>query len=156
MELEFGDGTTISNQQNPTHTYATYYLYAELAECESQTIIIELTENESTVQAALVLGGHSILGEPESIIDIEAGVIYLNPVIEDVRIRVKLNNPSELTIELYNLTGQMISQHRQSYNSVETIITVPTARLNNGVYTLKLYTRDRLLISTTVSYSSSG
>jgi hypothetical protein len=127
--------------------YGTYYLYAELAGCESQTIKVVISETNPTAQVALALIGHSIMGSPESIPEIQAGVIYPNPVNDYARMTVKFNNPADLTTELYNMSGQMIYQQQKSYPAGETLLTIPTASLSPGVYTLKFYTPEGLLIT---------
>ena len=127
--------------------YGTYYLYAELAGCESQTIKVVLSETTPSIQVGLALSGHSILGTPESLPSIDAGVVYPNPVNDYARIAMKLNNPADLTIELYNMSGQMISQIQKSCLAGETLVTIPTAGLNPGIFTLKIYTSEGLLIT---------
>jgi len=127
--------------------YGTYYLYPELAGCEGQTIKIILSEANPSAEIILSLLGKRILGDPESTLVMEAGVVYPNPVKEMAQIRVNLSNPADIKTELFNISGQLIYEQLESNPAEGAVITIPVAGLNTGIYILKLTTDDGLIIT---------
>lgn len=64
-----------------------------------------------------------------------AGItIFPNPA-RDI-IKVSLNGTSHLSVSLYDITGSLVSTHKQK--DFEDAVTIPTSSLPNGLYILKL------------------
>ena len=127
--------------------FGTYYLYAELTGCETEPIQVIISETSPASLVMLTLKGNSILGNYDTKISLDAGVIYPNPVLNDAQITVRLSSPSKLSVELYTMTGQMVYSKSESSSSGETIVLIPASQLAEGVYTLKMYTADGLIIT---------
>jgi len=155
MLLKDSNGNTIlysqvneaGNFEFPQLAYGTYYLYAELAGCASETIQVIISEANPTVQVNLTLQGNSILGRNDKQISLDAGVVYPNPVKQDAQIIVKLNNATDLFIEVYNMTGQMVYTKTDAVNPGETTLLIPASQFMDGIYMLKIYTRDGLMLN---------
>jgi PKD repeat protein len=127
--------------------FGTYYLYAELTGCETEPIQVIISETSPASMVMLTLKGNSILGNYDTKISLDAGVIYPNPVLNDAQITVRLSSPSKLSVELYTMTGQIVYSKSESISSGETIVLIPASQLAEGVYTLKMYTADGLIIT---------
>jgi len=127
--------------------FGTYYLYAEMAGCETETILVNISESSPASVVMLTLSGNSILGNPDKIVSLDAGVIYPNPAKTDAQITVRLSSPSSVSVELYSMTGQMIYSKSEAFSSGETIILIPASRLPEGVYTLRIITAEGTVIT---------
>ena len=155
MLLKDSNGNTILYSQVdasgyfdfPQLAYGTYYLYAELAGCETEAIQVIISETNPSAQVMLTLSGNSILGRNDKQISLDAGVIYPNPVKTDAQITVKLNAASELNIELYSMTGQLIYTKKEPVGIGETTVVIPSNQLPDGIYMLKMYTSEGLMLT---------
>lgn len=130
----------------PQLAYGIYYLYAELAGCETQTIQVVLSEANPNVEIMLTLSGNSLLGKSDTQVSFEAGSVFPNPVKQDAHIVVKLNDASNLTVELYNMSGQLVYAKTNLLNAGETDILIPLGNLTDGVYLLKIYNSEGLML----------
>jgi hypothetical protein len=155
MLLKDENGNTILySQVDPSGTfdfpqlaYGTYYLYAEMAGCETEAIQVIISEANPTAMVMLTLSGNSILGIYNKQIALDAGVVFPNPVKTDAQITVKLNTANELNIELYSMTGQLIYTKTESAGIGETTVIIPASQLPDGIYMLKIYTSDGLMLT---------
>ncbi|NVO21111.1 MAG: PKD domain-containing protein [Bacteroidetes bacterium] len=155
MLLKDENGKTISYAQVnntgefifPQLAFGTYYLYAELAGCQSQTIRVVIDATNTAPQVILQLSGNRILGTSESIAELIAGVVYPNPVNDIARITIKPTNPTDLTVELSNTAGQVVYQKLESNVHGETLLSILVAPLTPGIYTLRLYSHEGLMIT---------
>lgn len=155
MLLKDSNGNTILySQVDPTGTftfpqlaYGTYYLYAELAGCETQAILVVISEANPTVQVNLTLNGNSITGVNDKLISLDAGIVYPNPVKNEAQITVRLNDATDLYVELYAMTGNLLYSVTEPVISGETTIVIPAAQLADGIYLLKLYTKSGSMLT---------
>jgi len=131
----------------PLLAYGTYYVRAELAGCSRTDIKVVLSENSPTANVSLALSGRSILGEPEAPSALAAGVVYPDPVREDASISLHLNSTTNLILELSNMAGQLVYRQQLPAATGENLVKIPAAGLANGIYTLKIYSRDGLIIA---------
>lgn len=120
--------------------YGIYYLKAEMVGCESDYIKVELTMENPIADVVMTLSGNNILGVNENTSTMEAGVVYPNPVSNIARISVKMSEGSQVTIELYNLSGQRVYQSVENLAHGSTEISVPVSQLRDGFYSLRIYT----------------
>ena len=137
----------LGNFNFPQLAYGTYYLYAELAGCESQTIKVVIAEATPNATVNLTLSGSSILGREDQALTIEAGVVYPNPVRDIARIALTLNTASTIRIEIVNMAGQQVIYQEENLNAGQTIVSIPVNQLNSGVYSLRVSTHEGLLLT---------
>jgi PKD repeat protein len=131
----------------PQLAYGIYYLYAELAGCETEAIQVIISEANPTSMVMLTLSGNSILRIYNKHIALDAGVVYPNPVKTDAQITVILNVATELNIELYSMTGQLIYTKTEPVNVGETTVLIQASQIPDGIYMLKMYTEDGLMLT---------
>ncbi|MFH1296632.1 MAG: PKD domain-containing protein [Bacteroidota bacterium] len=124
--------------------YGIYYLKAEMAGCQSDYIKVELTPDHPIVDVVMTLSGNQILGTQEPAPVLEAGVVYPNPLRDQAQISVKLNEGSQVYIELYNLSGQRVYQQTNYLHAGTTTVTIPVSQFRDGLYTLRIYTHSGL------------
>jgi len=124
--------------------YGIYYLKAEMAGCESDIIKVTITAGNPVVDVVLTLSGNHILGVKENKQTMEAGVVYPNPVRDQAQISINLAEGTQVHVELFNLTGQMVYQRSENLNAGTTTIAIPTNQLKNGLYSLRIYTNSGL------------
>ncbi|MBK7215169.1 MAG: PKD domain-containing protein [Bacteroidales bacterium] len=155
MLLKDSDGNTIQYSEVseagefdfPQLAYGTYYLYAELAGCESQNVKVVISEAIPNAEVNLLLSGNSILGGKELQLELQAGVVTPNPVKGEAFLDVNLQNANDLTIELYNMQGQKVLTQAESLGAGESRLHFNLDHLSSGIYTLRIYTRDGLLLT---------
>jgi PKD repeat protein len=155
MLLKDADGNTIlysqvdvsGNFNFPQLSYGTYYLYAELAGCNTEPVKVVISETSPDAEVMLTLSGNSILGTNEKWISLDAGVVFPNPVKEDAQITVSLTNASDLVVELYNMTGQLVYTKTKALNAGESIVLIPASQLMDGIYMLKITTREGMMLT---------
>lgn len=131
----------------PQLAYGTYYLYAEMAGCNTQTIMVVIDEANPTAKVNLKLSGNSILGRNDQPLLLDAGVVYPNPVKETARISIRLSKASDLNIEILNMSGQLVDYRNESLGTGENLVSIPVKNLAPGIYTLKIYTSEGLLLN---------
>jgi len=153
LKDEFGN-TILYSQVDPSGifdfsqlAYGTYYLYAEMAGCETEPIKVMISESNPNVEIMLTLKGNSILGIHNKQISLDAGVVYPNPVKNDAQITVKMTTASELNIELYSMTGQLIYTNTEPVSIGETTVLISASQLPEGIYLLKIYTREGQILT---------
>jgi len=124
----------------PELDYGIYYLHAELAGCQSDVIKVEITQENPQIEVVMTFSGNQILGIHDSKPILEAGVVYPNPVTDQATINIKLESASQVTIELYNLTGQLAFRETKHLGAGESTLNIPAGQLRNGLYSLRIYT----------------
>jgi hypothetical protein len=80
----------------------------------------------------------------EITIDEETFSVYPNPATENSRISFKLNVDSEISLEMYDVTGKLIQQivSDKMYAAGRNEIELATSHINQGLYFLKLVIND--------------
>jgi PKD repeat protein len=127
--------------------FGTYYLYAEMAGCETEAIQVIISEANPASMVMLTLSGNSILGIHNKQISLDAGVVYPNPVKTDAQITVKIAAASELSIEIFSMTGQLIYTKTEPVSIGETTVVISASQFPEGIYMLKMYTREGLMLT---------
>jgi len=148
MLLKNESGQTISFQQVNIDgqfdfsglDYGIYYLYAEMAGCQSDQIMVEITAEEPDAGVMMTFSGNQILGFRDANPTLEGGVVYPNPVKETANIRVTSAKASSVTIELYNMTGMVALRLQEHLSAGETTLSIPVSHIPDGLYTLRIYT----------------
>jgi hypothetical protein len=68
-------------------------------------------------------------------------IIYPNPVIETGFIKIHLENPTELVVEIFDITGKKIKiLNETNIESGEQIIRFDASELNEGIYLCRIKT----------------
>ena len=131
----------------PELDFGIYYLHAEMAGTQSDVIKIEITTEDPVIEVIMTFSGSQILGVRNANPELEAGVVYPNPVTDKATINIKLESVSQVTIELYNLTGQRVFHQVKRIGAGETAIIIPASQLRNGLYSLRIYTDSGLSLT---------
>jgi PKD repeat protein len=155
MLLKDEGGTTIrSCQVNESGNFeftqlamGTYYLYGEIAGCESENIKVVLSETSPSSSLNLLLSGHSILGREDKEITLEAGMIYPNPAKDNARIAIRLNTSANLTINLNSSEGHRVYSQVESVGTGQTEILIPISQLASGIYSVQIRSDKGLLLT---------
>ena len=131
----------------PELDYGVYYLHAEMAGIQSDVIKVEITMEDPEIEVMLTFSGNQILGVHDARSRLEAGVVYPNPATDQATINIKLNGASQVTVELYNLTGQLAFRQTKHLGAGETAIAIPASQLRSGLYSLRIYTDSGLSLT---------
>jgi len=137
----------LGNFNFPQLAYGTYYLYAELAGCASQSIKVVISEATPTATVNLTLSGNSILGRDDQKLTVEAGVVYPNPMKDVARLSLTLSQAATIQIEIVNMAGQQVIYREENLSAGQTVISIPVSQLNSGVYALRVFTHEGLLLT---------
>ena len=124
----------------PELDFGIYYLHAEMAGTQSDMIKVEITMEDPEIDVIMTFSGNQILGVRDAKPILEAGVVYPNPATDQAAIKIKLESATLVTIELYNLTGQLAFRQTRNLSAGETTLNIPANQLRNGLYSLRVYT----------------
>ena len=123
---DFGDGNS-SNQQNPTHTYANGGQY------NVQLSATNGCGNADTTMATYVSG----IGIDES--NLANGILLMpNPASQWVSLRANFNSSTDLTVEILDLTGKILSRMTWPDAKSGNDYFVDLANMPAGVYMIKI------------------
>ena len=131
----------------PDLDFGIYYLHAEMAGCHSDVIKVEITMEDPEIDVIMTFSGNQILGVRDAKPVLEAGVVYPNPAADQATIKINLESPSLVTIELYNLTGQLAFRQTRNLSLGETTLNIPASQLCSGLYSLRIYTDSGLSLT---------
>lgn len=118
--------------------YGTYHLKAEMAGCTSDYITVEITPEHPLAEVVMTFTGNHILGTPDGQQALEAGAVYPNPVSDQAKIVVRMNEAAQVVCSVYSLAGQCIVQHSEYLQAGTAILTVRLPDLEDGFYTLRI------------------
>ena len=125
---DFGDQTN-SSAANPVHAFAgngtyTVVLIAKNGNCSDTTTL--------TVTLSVGIEELSTIGQ---------AVLYPNPAQNEVNVGVYLNESTEVSINIYDITGKLVSEGYKGFmNTGENIIKLNTQDLTSGMYSTVIST----------------
>ena len=131
----------------PELAFGIYYLHAEMAGTQSDVIKVVITMEDPQIDVVMTLSGNQILSVRDAKPILEAGVVYPNPAADQAAIKINLESASLVTIELYNLTGQLAFHQTSNLSAGETTLNIPASQLRNGLYSLRIYTDSGLSLT---------
>jgi PKD repeat protein len=128
----FGDGSPVSNEPNPTHTYAA-----------TGTYLVQLTvENDCGITTAQLSVSVVVIGV-EDPTWAESFRLFPNPNYGTFTLEMHGQPQGELQLTLHNTLGQLISQQVLDFGAGTLLHTLDYGRtLAPGVYTLSLQSAD--------------
>lgn len=124
--------------------YGTYFLHAELAGCTSDLVEVDLTEENPEASVVMTYTGTSIIGIKEMNLLLDAGTLFPNPASQLIRCTVNTEDATSLTAEISDLAGRIVQTSAFLLNEGSQTVVIPVKDLPNGMYTVKLHTRDGL------------
>lgn len=126
---DFGDGSSGSSLQNPTHSYSANGAYTVM-------LIASNICDADTIYQSILIEGLGIENNP----GIEYVKIFPNPLVDECTIRFSLNQRSDVKIKVYDLIGNEVSNILDASlapNRHE-IVWKEGAELGAGIYMLKI------------------
>lgn len=75
--------------------------------------------------------------------------VYPNPVGNELRIKFNTEKTDEFLIEVQDVTGRLVNQELHKEVHPGDIVLLKTERFSEGVYFLKVYTKDRQQVQVT-------
>ncbi|MBP7497582.1 MAG: PKD domain-containing protein [Bacteroidales bacterium] len=134
--------------------YGTYKVYVEsigVITTPAEVTIDENNENPDGINFSIdnfkAMPVDNMVGITNITKDINIGNIYPNPVDNTANINISLPAVTNIKIEIYNRTGQLISIENIKQSAGDHIISINTANLTHGLYYIRLIT-DNSAIST--------
>lgn len=123
----FGDGTIISNQSNPSHTFVSAGIY---------TVELTASDNICTekVQKTIVVNGFSGINEQQ--LNQQISIHYYQ---NKAQVKIELNKISDVRISVYEVSGKLITQ-----KNVQVMSSVEEVELNtaDGMYLIEVCTNN--------------
>ena len=134
---------TTTNQQGEYEfnnlAFGTYYIHPEIIGkiTENKKVTIDF-ENPIENNASFLVDGNKIITDINSSIDLSSVIsIYPNPVKNNLFIISSLDQPTDVTIEIIDIQGRIISSYNDRfYPNTENKINL--IELTNGLYFIKL------------------
>ncbi len=130
--------------------YGTYKLRAEYVGIQSQTATITLSADDPTATVNVTLkDGEAILGLDEIVSAYlkDFGIVYPDPVTADAAFNVTMKQASTINVSVTNQLGQVVINKNESLKSGVNRINLHTASLPQGIYVVKVLTKDGALAS---------
>ena len=118
--------------------YGTYLLHAEMAGCTSDLIQAALTEQNPDANIVLTFAGGHILGVNAVRANLDAGVVYPNPVSNEANINVRVERPTVLHASVCDMTGREVIRIDENVPAGDTRLRISVSRLTQGIYTLRI------------------
>jgi len=146
--IGFANVSTSGTFNFPSLAFGTYYLHPEMPGVTSDNIMITLSPAQPHADVIMTFNGKSILGihDQESVVN--SWVAFPNPVADHLTITIDLKQGISGQLVLNNITGKQVANQTVTLNSGENTIHLPTALLPEGLYTLRLYSKDGVILTT--------
>ena len=123
----FGDGTIISGQTSPNHTYTTANTYT--------VTLIETNGSCSDTTTQVVYAGVSAINDLNIL---QSMSVYPNPVKEQLIVKVNSAISGKYTIQVCNVLGEIISAHEIQLSNGSNVIKDDVSDLASGIYFVSL------------------
>jgi PKD repeat protein len=134
----------------PSLAYGVYYMHPEMPGITSDNIKVTLTAEKPHSDVVMTFNGKSILGIRDVVSFVNRWSVYPNPVVDHITISLDLKKGIKAEVSIYNMTGQLVESREVNLNDGANSIGIPTASLPEGIYSLRVYSKEGLIISTKV------
>lgn len=125
----FGDGSPVSNDANPTHTFPWSSPSSLASYMVSMIVTNDCGSDSSTLEVTPNIWGTDGLKEALSY------RVYPNPTDGLLNIEFEANDAEQVSLKVYNLTGQVVSTSSVNTNTIQTI---DLSALASGTYILEV------------------
>lgn len=118
-----------------------YLLYADVAGIYSQPELVVLNEGypiNDTVRIKMYEGSSPFTVEEQNESPINLAALYPNPVINKVTLKLTAEKPLLLTLNVLNMTGQVIYRDSRLVTQGSNNIEVPAENMPAGIYMISL------------------
>ncbi|MCX6268110.1 MAG: PKD domain-containing protein [Bacteroidetes bacterium] len=143
--------TTVSSSgafNFPSLAYGTYYLHPEMPGITSDQVKITLTPEQPHTDVVMTFSGKNILGIEDEVTLANRWIIYPNPVIDHLTVGIDMKQGTKAEIGIYNMTGQVISNTQVNMTEGSNKINLPAASLPAGIYSLRIYSAEGMILNT--------
>jgi hypothetical protein len=119
-------------------SYGTYYVKPELAGVTSDYLRVDLTEGQNEMTINMTFTGNNFLGTIENEATLTVENIFPNPATDYARIELNVLQHSTVNVQLYDLSGRMISEANHNISVGQSTIEIPVSGLESGLYFVKM------------------
>lgn len=125
-------------------SYGTYIVYTEIVGIETTPAVVNLTQDNSTVDITIIVAnGEAVMGiDNISAFVEEVGNISPNPVLENAYFEITLKQDSEIIVYVINQFGQTIETNATRLNAGKNEVHLQTSSLPQGVYIVNILAED--------------
>lgn len=121
--------------------YGDYTLQAEMTGKSTETVVVNLADNQMNVSINFVVSAEEItilgIDKPDKVIP-GAGNLYPNPVGETLHLRLKASASGPAVVEIVDVQGHIIYSESVALFGGDTLISINTSMLTKGIYLLRL------------------
>ncbi len=128
-----------------------FKVFAEVTGKITDAINVILDEdNPEVTDIEIVISSNTVNGSVNGISDLEwgsgFGEVYPNPVSETASVQIVLSETTEIQIEIYNATGQIVKQTTKTAFGGESTISINLGSQKSGIYFLRISEGDGNII----------
>jgi PKD repeat protein len=127
---DFGNGTS-STDNNPVVTYASAGKYT-----------VKLTVTSARGCSKTITKEVNTLIAIKDIKELSQAVLFPNPTTENTTLRLNLNVPMNLTIQLTDISGKVISATNNTFAAGENLFTIDSNNLSTGLYFVTIHSNE--------------
>ncbi len=118
--------------------YGTYRLHGEVLGLKTFNHLITLGPNQPTVDDVVIRVNESISTSVDEPLTYTSLLLYPNPAQDVATLQVQLERPTALSLQAFDIQGRQVLSQQADYAAGEAIISVNTADLADGLYTLQV------------------
>jgi len=139
-----GGGNIVFNDYQ-IQAYPTVIVIKPDHEISNQHVWLPTTEN---INDAVLAAGGLLVGKTEIAENKNALLISPNPAISKTTIRVVMENPDEIYLDVLNSSGQIVYQNVNHLNAGSNSIELNVSEYNSGIYFIRIVTDSGIRYST--------
>jgi hypothetical protein len=120
--------------------YGSYQVYVEMLGVQTIPAIVNINENEPSVEDVHILASETIISTAINEVDFESaiGQVYPNPVVDGALVRFNLETATELNMTVLDLAGRTVRSETTTVSNGENTVSVSTQGLVGGYYLLNI------------------
>ncbi len=131
----------------PAMAYGAYYLHPEMPGVTSDYIMVFITPEKPQANVVMTFTGNKIIGIRDEVTLMNHYSVYPNPVVDNLTVRIDMINGTKAEAAIFNLTGQTVISSQVILNAGNNDIVLSTASLPPGIYSLRIHSREGLILT---------
>lgn len=134
-----------SMEAGTTYEYTYSYAVPAAYDIENMKVITILVAPDGTVANAYIGKLENTVSSTTNLFANHLAEVFPNPANTEVNVRLALPSATEVEIQLFNSTGQLVRHLNMGTMSGNLLVPITTADLGNGMYTVLVKTNEHLI-----------
>jgi PKD repeat protein len=127
--------------------FGVYLLKAEMAGITSKPFKVILSPDNPSPTVVLTFSGNTIFGIGDDAGSVSSWVVFPNPFTDQVAVSLDLTAGMEIVAEIHDISGRTLVSKSFNLNPGKNKLSLPGSSLAPGIYTLRIYSKNGLNIT---------